>query len=207
MLSKVFDLFTQIDSSLERTKGGLGIGLSLAKRLTELHGGTVTAHSEGPDRGSEFVVRLPIMEEIPKPAPPTLGASTLVAPTPTTTRRILVVDDNQDAATTLAMLLDLGNNQTRMAHDGLEAVQQAEAFRPAVILLDIGMPKMNGYDVCRAIREQPWGQDIVMIALTGWGKDEDRDKSKEAGFDSHMVKPVDYAALMKLLATLQTAKV
>ncbi len=212
MLSKVFDLFTQIDSSLERTKGGLGIGLSLAKRLTELHGGTVTAHSEGPDRGSEFVVRLPIMEEIPKPAPPTvgastLGASTLVAPTPTTTRRILVVDDNQDAATTLAMLLDLDNNQTRMAHDGLEAVQQAEAFRPAVILLDIGMPKMNGYDVCRAIREQPWGQDIVMIALTGWGKDEDRHKSKEAGFDGHMVKPVDYAALMKLLATLQTAKV
>ena len=202
MLSKVFDLFTQIDSSLERTAGGLGIGLSLAKRLSEMHGGTVTAHSEGQDRGSEFVVRLPIMVEMPKPAPPTLGA-----PTPTTTRRILVVDDSQDAATTLAMLLDLGNNQTLMAHDGLEAVKQAEAFRPAVILLDIGLPKMNGYDACRAIREQPWGQDIVMIALTGWGKEEDRRKSKEAGFDGHMVKPVDYAALMKLLATLQTAKV
>jgi len=207
MLSKVFDLFTQIDSSLERTKGGLGIGLSLAKRLSELHGGTVTAHSEGPDRGSEFVVRLPIMEEIPQPAPPTLGASTLGAPTPTTPRRILVVDDNQDAAATLAMLLDLGNHQTRMAHDGLEAVQQAEAFRPAVILLDIGLPKMNGYDACRAIREQPWGQDIVIIALTGWGKEEDRRKSKAAGFDGHMVKPVDYPAFMKLLATLQTAKV
>ena len=114
-------------------------------------------------------------------------------------QRILVVDDNQDAAKSLAALLEMTGNETLLAHDGAEAVAKAAAFKPDVVLLDLGLPRMNGYDVCRAIRKQPWGKDVLMVALTGWGQDEDRRKSKEAGFDSHMVKPVDHAALMKVL--------
>jgi CheY-like chemotaxis protein len=115
-------------------------------------------------------------------------------------RRILVVDDNRDSATSLATLLQMTGNDTQTAYDGLEAVEQAEAYRPDVILLDIGLPEMNGYDACREIRRQPWGKEVVVIALTGWGQDEDRRKSKDAGFNAHLVKPVDYAALLKLLA-------
>jgi PAS domain S-box-containing protein len=197
MLTKVFDMFAQVDRSLERSAGGLGIGLSLVKRLVELHDGTVTASSEGQDRGSEFVVRLPVLIEKPQPQqePPS-------EPTPSLSRRILVVDDNRDSSTTLAMLLRLIGNETQTAHDGVEAVEKAAAFRPDVILLDIGLPKMNGYAACRAIRELPGGKDIVMIALTGWGQDDDRRKSKEAGFDDHMVKPVDHSKLLLLLASL-----
>ena len=199
MLPKVFDLFTQVDRSLERSEGGLGIGLSLVKRLVELHGGTVKAHSEGQGLGSEFVVRLPVLLEIPKaqPLPEPTGE-----PIPTTVRRILVVDDNRDGTDSLARLLELTGNDTQTAHDGVEAVEKAAAFRPDVILLDIGLPKMSGYEACRAIREQPWGKDIVIVAMTGWGQEEDRRKSNEAGFNSHMVKPVDHAALMTLLASL-----
>ena len=198
-LSRIFDMFTQVDESLERSAGGLGIGLTLVKNLVELHDGTIVVHSTGLGQGSEFTIRLPILVETPQPPPePTAGE-----PTPTTARRILVVDDSRDSATSLARLLNLTGHETHTAYDGLEAVEAAATFRPDVILLDIGLPKLNGYEACRKIREQPWSKDIVIVALTGWGQDEDRRKSKEAGFDGHLVKPVDHAVLTKLLAELQ----
>jgi PAS domain S-box-containing protein len=204
-LSSVFEMFTQIERTLERSQGGLGIGLTLVKRLVEMHDGTVTAQSEGPGRGSEFVVRLPVLIE--KPEAVRGGERPTAEPTRTTACRILVVDDNTDAATSLAMLLKITGNQTETAYDGLEAVEAAAKFRPDVILLDIGLPKLNGYDACRRIREQPWGKNVVMVALTGWGQEEDRHKSKDAGFNGHLIKPVDYAALMKLLAERQPTSV
>jgi CheY-like chemotaxis protein len=161
-----------------------------------LSGGTVEAYSAGVDQGSEFVVHLPIMVETPKPPP----EPTVSEPTTTIARRILVVDDNADSAESLAMLLKISGNETQVAHDGLEAVEAAERFRPDVVLLDIGLPQLNGYDAARRIREQPWGKTMALIALTGWGQEEDRRRSKDAGFDAHLVKPVDYGALMEVLA-------
>jgi CheY-like chemotaxis protein len=198
-LDSVFDMFTQIDRTLERSQGGLGIGLTLVKRLVEMHDGTVEARSDGPGRGSEFEVRFPILIEQSKPEEPPVIAT---MPPP---RRMLVVDDNPDAASSLAMLLQITGHETQMAHDGLEAVEAAERFRPDVILLDLGLPKLNGYEACRLIRELPCGKNILIVALTGWGQEEDRRKSGAAGFDHHMVKPVDHAALIKLLAS-QSAK-
>ena len=199
-LGSVFEMFTQIDRSLERSQGGLGIGLTLVKRLVEMHGGSVEAYSEGPGRGSEFVVRLPILIEKAKAKTPTAEQM------PTTAHRILIVDDNRDSATSLDTLLKLTGNETQTAHDGLEAVEAAAMFRPDVMLLDIGLPKLNGYDACRRIREYSWGRNMVLVALTGWGQDKDRRQSKDAGFDHHMVKPVDFDALMKLLASLPRSK-
>ena len=195
----IFEMFTQVDTSLERTRSGLGIGLTLAKTLVELHGGMLEAYSPGLGHGSEFVVRLPIIIEIPKPQPagPAITESTTV-----TARRILVVDDNIDSAESLTALLDLGGHATRSAYDGQEAVEAAMNFQPDVVLLDIGLPELNGYDVARKIREQPWGQRVVLVALTGWGQEEDRRRSKEAGFNHHLTKPVDPLALKKLLAGL-----
>jgi len=195
-LRRIFEMFAQVDTSLERTHTGLGIGLTLVKNLVEMHGGTVEADSAGVGQGSEFVVRLPILVETPKPPP----ESTVSAPTPTTARRILVVDDDEDSAESLAMLLKLTGNETHTAYDGLEAVEAAATLRPDVVLLDIGLPKLNGYEAARKIREQPWSKGMGLVALTGWGQDEDRQKSREAGFNGHLVKPVDHAALMKLLA-------
>ncbi len=210
MLPKVFEMFTQVDRSLERSQGGLGIGLSLVKSLVQMHGGSVEVFSEGPGHGSTFIVRLPVMASGGRLASETQPPDTSHQPAQyqgadaprSPHRRILVVDDNRDSAQTLAMLLKITGNETRLAHDGLEAVAAATEFRPEVVLLDIGLPKLNGYEVARKIREQPWGESMVLVALTGWGQDEDRQKSKDAGFNGHMVKPVDYAALMKLLAEL-----
>lgn len=196
-LPRIFEMFMQAETSLERATGGLGIGLTLVKNLVEMHGGAVEVHSAGIGQGSEFVLRLPILAETTEPVAPTVS----VPPT-VTARRILVVDDNRDSAQSLAMLLELSGHQTQTAHDGLQAVEVAESFRPDVVLLDIGLPKLNGYEVARKIRSEPWGSDIVLVALTGWGQEEDRRRSAEAGFDSHMVKPVDLKALMKLLASL-----
>ena len=194
-LPRIFDMFTQVDTSLERSVSGLGIGLTLVKRLVELHGGTVEVSSGGLGHGSEFVVRLPALADAAKPP---LG-SAVSEPTPATARRILVVDDNHDSADSLTMLLTITGNETHTAYDGLEAVDAAAAFKPDVVLLDIGLPKLNGYEVCRKIREQPWGKDIVIVALTGWGQEDDRQKSKDAGFNGHLVKPVELTALTKLL--------
>ena len=197
-LPRVFDMFTQVNQSLERSQGGLGIGLSLVRGLVEMHGGSVEAHSEGHGRGSEFVVRLPAIH--PAPEAQTPESSEAARPSG---RRVLVVDDNRDAAISLATLLELMGNETRTAYDGLEALEVGAAFRPDLILLDIGMPRLNGYDTARRVREQPWGKAVTLIALTGWGQEEDRRRSAEAGFDTHVVKPVEPAVLETLLADLQ----
>ena len=195
-LPRVFGMFSQVDTSLERSHGGLGIGLTLVKTLVEMHGGTVEAHSAGLGHGSEFVVRLPIAVDAPRPAPSSRAATAAV-----TGRRVLIVDDNEDGADSLAMMLRLAGHETETAHDGLQAIAVAERFRPDAMLLDIGLPLLNGYEVCRRIRQQPWGAGLLMVAVTGWGQDEDRERSKEAGFDTHVVKPVDPTAIMKMLAS------
>jgi signal transduction histidine kinase len=196
-IGSVFDMFVQVDKSLERSQGGLGIGLTLVKQLVEMHGGSVEARSEGLGRGTVFTVRLPILVE--KTALESLPV--VAAPVGVVSRRFLVVDDNVDSAESLTTLLSITGHETRTEHDGLAAVAAAETFRPEVILLDIGLPKLNGLAAARRIREQPWGKAMVLIALTGWGQEENRRHSKEAGFDAHMTKPVDLDALMKLLAT------
>jgi signal transduction histidine kinase len=196
MLPRIFDMFTQVDHSLERSQGGLGIGLNLVRGLAEMHGGRVEVRSDGPGKGSEFVVRLSVMLS------PDRGYGQDGSNRCTSAYRILVVDDSQDSVDSLGMLLELRGHETRTASDGLEAVAVATAFRPDLVLLDIGLPKLNGYDACRRIREQPWGETIVIIALTGWGQEEDKCRSKEAGFNLHMVKPVDPVALEKLMAGL-----
>jgi PAS domain S-box-containing protein len=200
-LPRLFDMFMQGDTSLERSRDGLGIGLTLVKTLVEMHGGTVEVHSDGLGHGSEFVVRLPALEEASPPRPrPAAGKA---APAPG--HRILIVDDNEDGAESLAMMLQLGGHETHTAHDGLDAVAAAERLRPHAVLLDIGLPGLNGYEVCRRIRENPWGKDLVLVAVTGWGQEADRARSRDAGFDAHIVKPVDPEALMKLLSDLPTS--
>ncbi len=197
MLSSIFDMFTQVDRTLERSEGGLGIGLTLVQRLVELHGGSVEARSEGPGKGSEFLVRLPLAAEVESPRPASGEAEERRAPV---ARRILVVDDNRDAADSLGMLLRMNGHEVQTAHDGLEAVGAAATFRPEIVLLDIGLPKLNGYEVARRIRERETGRDVVLVALTGWGQEEDRRRSSEAGFDYHLTKPVELDALKRLLA-------
>ena len=194
-LHSIFDMFMQVDAVRERSQGGLGIGLTLVRRLVEMHGGTVEARSAGVGHGSEFVVRLPIVVEArsaaePRPAPAVLAP-----------RRILVVDDNRDAASSLAMLLELDGHSIVTAHDGPSAYSAAETHRPDVTLLDIGLPGMDGYEVSRRIRQQPWGRAMTLVALTGWGQAEDRLRTRAAGFDAHLVKPVNYADLMELLGS------
>jgi PAS domain S-box-containing protein len=200
MLPRIFDIFAQSPRALVRSPGGLGIGLSLVKGLVELHGGSIEARSEGADRGSEFVIRLPVAVAAPLPtaAPPKEDEE----PKPTTKCSVLIVDDNQDSADSLAMLLKIAGYEVGTAYDGEQAVEAAGTLRPDVVLLDIGMPKLNGYDACWRIRQQPWGQGMFLIALTGWGQEEDRRRTEEAGFNQHMVKPVDPPALMTLLAGL-----
>jgi PAS domain S-box-containing protein len=204
MLAKVFDMFMQVDNSLERTQGGLGIGLSLVKRLVQMHGGTVEAHSEGSGAGSEFVVRLPSVENPAASAEP--RAPRLDAAAEPTGRRILVVDDNQDSATSLAMILDLLGHETRTANDGIEAIEVADDFRPHAVLLDIGMPKLNGYEAARRMRQKEWGRKVLLVALTGWGQETDRLRSSNAGFDAHLIKPVEVAEIQRLLASLGAAE-
>jgi signal transduction histidine kinase len=198
VLPRLFERFAQATSALERSQGGLGIGLSLVRGLVELHGGTVEGRSEGVGKGSEFIVRLPVAAApmpVSREQTGDQGAGRIRLKS-----RILVVDDNRDAADSLAMLLQLGGHDIEIAYDGLQAVRAAEVFRPDVVLLDIGLPGMNGYEAARHIREQPWGKDMVLIALTGWGQDEDKRRATEAGFDHHLTKPVEPATLEELLA-------
>jgi CheY-like chemotaxis protein len=197
-LPHLWKMFAQADTSLERTRDGLGIGLTLVQALVEMHGGTTEARSEGLGRGSEFVVRLPVLADAAATVP---RAAETEAPR-MAGHRILIVDDNLDGAESLAMLLEEVGQETYEAHDGLQAIDAAERLRPDAILLDIGLPKLNGYEVCRRIRQRPWGAKVMIVALTGWGQDEDRQRSVEAGFDTHLVKPVDFELLMKLLDSL-----
>jgi CheY-like chemotaxis protein len=200
LLPVVFDLFVQADRSLERAQGGLGVGLTLVKRLVEMHGGTVEAHSAGSGQGSEFVVRLPALltaagkrdESRDRRAPAAPGGQG--AP-----RRILVADDNEDAAASMAMMLSLLGHEVRTVHDGAAAVEVVAEFRPDIALLDIGMPRLDGLEAARRIRAQPGGAQLVLVALTGWSQPEDRRRSLEAGFDHHLVKPADMAQLSALL--------
>ncbi|WP_373653323.1 PAS domain-containing protein [Schlesneria sp. DSM 10557] len=196
-LPHLFDMFSQVDRSMERATGGLGIGLALVKGLVEMHGGTVRAASEGLDKGSEFTVRLPVISDDP-PQPPARKAPEGLQTTPSK-RRILVVDDNQDSASSMAMMLRLLGNETDLAADGIEAVERAESFQPHVILMDIGMPRLNGLDAARRIRQQEWGADMRIVALTGWGQESDREQSWEAGCNGHLVKPVSLDDLQKML--------
>jgi CheY-like chemotaxis protein/two-component sensor histidine kinase len=198
-LPALFEMFSQVEGSLSRSQGGLGIGLHLVKRLVEMHGGSVAARSEGSGKGSEFVVRLPVIVEASSASVPAKEGESAA---PKSSLRILIVDDNRDGADSLGMMLRLMGNDIRTAYDGEEAVAASEEFRPDVVLLDIGLPKLNGYEACRRIRQQPWSKGMVLIAVTGWGQEEDRRRSHEAGFDKHMVKPVDPQALMKLLGQL-----
>jgi len=193
-LSTVFEMFSQVRNPIGDAYGGLGIGLGLAKRLVEMHGGSVEASSGGEGTGSEFTVRLPIAKSHSEPR-----AKTFVETRAPTGRRILVVDDNVDSAESMATLLEHTGNYCRMAHAGTEAIQLAETFAPDIILLDIGLPGMDGYAVCRAIREQPWGAGIRIIAMTGWGKPEDKRRSVEAGFNAHLVKPVEIEMLYEMI--------
>ena len=204
LLPRVFDLFTQADHSLDRSQGGLGIGLTLVRRLVELHGGSVHADSAGPGQGSEFVVRLPLPVDcewsvvggpaVTVPAPP----STINDPP--STKRVLVVDDNVDAAATLADLLELWGHEVRVAHDGRLALEEVSRFQPEVVLLDIGLPQMDGDEEARRLGEQANRAGMRLDAVTGYGQEEDRRKARAAGFDDHLVKPVDPHRLERLVA-------
>ena len=198
MLNNVFDMFVQINRTDARLpSGGLGIGLNIVKRLVEMHGGEVTAHSEGVGLGSEFVVRLPLLQKLaetePSKSAPKIDSKSKGG------RRILVADDHEDSMASLATMLSILGNDVRTSPDGLSAVQTAEDFRPEIVFLDIGMPNMDGYDACREIRKKSWASNTVIVALTGWGQDEDKNKSRNAGFNHHLVKPIEFEWIEKII--------
>jgi signal transduction histidine kinase len=202
MLSKVFDLFIQVDRPLNRKQGGLGVGLAMVRRLVEMHGGSVEAQSDGIGRGTEMVVRLPLFDDVNagkhrkrrtrEDVPVLVG------------RRILVVDDNRDAADSIALLLEVAGHVVRTAYDGPDALELAAVFRPEVAILDLGLPSMDGFEIARQIEAQAWGKDIALVALTGWGQQEDFRRTSDAGFDAHLVKPVQPEQLLKVLAQVST---
>jgi CheY-like chemotaxis protein len=199
MLNKIFDMFTRSDRDIEKTHPGLGIGLSLVKSIVEMHGGAVMAVSDPVQRGTQIRVQLPLARvaaaiasaPVPAASPPSLESPMA--------QRVLVVDDNRDAANLLGVFLDALGNDVRVAHDGREAIQVAQEFLPSVVLMDLGMPIMNGYSAARHIREQSWGQEMLLVALSGWGQDVYRQRAKEAGFDHHLVKPADPVDLERIL--------
>ena len=195
LLPHVFDVFRQAERSLERAQGGLGLGLTLVRRLVEMHGGTVAASSQGRGQGSRFEVRLPVVHEVQpedeeQPEPVDQDAR----------RRVLVVDDNRDAAEALGAMLELMGNQVEIAHDGEQALSQAEVFNPHIVLLDIGLPGIDGYEVARRLRKRPETRDTLLVALTGYGRERDRERAHEAGFDHHIVKPAGQARIQDVLA-------
>jgi CheY-like chemotaxis protein/two-component sensor histidine kinase len=198
LLREVFDLFMQVDSSLERSLGGLGIGLTLAKSLVELQGGSIEAHSEGIGQGSEFIVRLPTSSR------GVLSREGFASPADIPSRRVLIVDDNADAARTLAILVKHYGHEVQTASDGASALEAAHIFKPVIIFLDIGMPGMNGYELARRLRADPATKEVVLVALTGYGQEEDRRRSLEAGFDDHAIKPVDLERLTQILGTVRS---
>jgi len=196
-LPRLFEKFSQVAPPLDRADGGLGLGLALVRGIVTLHGGSVEVRSDGRDRGSRFIIRLPLAPDAAVVRTPLATTGTLELRT--IPRRILVVDDNEDNVGALAQLLRQQGHLVETAIDGEAAYAAAERFRPEVVLLDIGMPKLNGYEVCRRIRQQPWGRSMRVFAQTGWGQADDRRKTEEAGFDGHMVKPVDPAMLATVL--------
>jgi CheY-like chemotaxis protein len=190
-------MFSQVHPNLERSRGGVGIGLALVRGLLEMHHGAIEVHSEGANRGSEFIVRLPVAGTQPAPA---AQATLRSAPIGRSSCRILVADDNRDLALSLATLLRLKGHEVTVAHDGAEAVRLAEAVRPHLALIDIGMPGTNGYEAAREIRERPWCRSMRLVAMTGWGQESDKQRTREAGFDDHLTKPVHEEDIERLLA-------
>jgi CheY-like chemotaxis protein len=205
MLPRVFDLFTQMERTLARAEGGLGLGLTLVRRLTAMHGGTVEVTSAGPGQGSEFVVRLPLLPDEAPAAQFVKPDSVARRVAPASGRRILVVDDNRDSAESLAMLLRLFGNDVRTVSNGILALEVAALHKPNVVLLDIGLPGLDGLEVCRRLRVRTGEARPLIVAMTGYGQEEDRRRSEEAGFDAHMVKPVDLDALQELLSRPELA--
>ena len=200
-MPQIFEMFGQLESALDRSQGGLGIGLSLARQLIGLHGGEIGARSDGPGRGSEFSVRLPLVRDADRAAP---VIETSPRSTPGPARRVLIADDLADSADTLALLFEASGHSVRVAYDGEEALAIGESFRPEIVLLDLGMPKLNGYETCRRMRTTQWGRDATLVAQTGWGQGDDRRRTQDAGFDHHVVKPIDFDKLMALLRTMRT---
>ena len=196
MLEHIFEPFAQLDRSYERADGGLGIGLTLAKRLIELHEGRIEARSAGRGKGTEFLVRLASIATAPAPRPMSAHRHAHVS----VSCRVLIADDNHDAAVSLSMLLQAMGHDTRVVHDGIEALEEAESFRPDIVLLDIGMPRLDGYETARRMASRPWAADTQIVAVTGWGQETDRQRAKEAGFHRHLVKPVDLDALREVIA-------
>lgn len=197
MLDRVFEMFTQVDRGSALSQGGLGIGLALAQQLTQMHGGRIEVASEGAGRGSEFSVRLPLCASpISHELPPDLAGSLYRAER----RRVLVADDNVDGAESLRLNLEIQGHDARAVFDGAAALSLADEFRPQIMVLDLGMPKVDGYEVCRRVRDLSWGDEVTIIALTGWGQEQDRRRTLEAGFDHHLVKPVDPSLLVRLIA-------
>jgi CheY-like chemotaxis protein len=196
MLEYVFEPFAQLDRPFGVVDGGVGIGLTLAKRLIELHRGRIEARSAGRGQGTEFLIHLPT----------TAAAEAERARAPeghwdlSVTRRVLIADDNHDAAVSLSMLLQSLGHETRVAHDGIEALAEAELFHPEVVLLDIGMPRLNGYETARRIRSRAWAANTQIVAVTGWGQETDRHRAREAGFHRHLVKPADLDALIDIMS-------
>ena len=199
-MPRLFDKFSQVAPALDRSQGGLGLGLSLVHGIVAAHGGRVEARSAGSGRGSEFVVYLPLLERTPQPFAPARGGEERGAEV---SRRVLVVDDNHDSAESMAMLLRAYGHLVETAHDGEAALQAAENLRPDAVLLDLGMPKLNGFEVCERLRATGWGKSILVIAQTGWGQAQDRARSMEAGFDAHLTKPIDPDAVHEMLNSLK----
>jgi CheY-like chemotaxis protein len=198
-LPRMFEMFSRGNRMSGRSQAGLGIGLALSLRLAQMHGGTLRAHSDGPGRGSEFTVALPLTAPQETLAPrPAAGATSLAR------SRVLVVDDNHDAADSLAMILGLLGAEVQVARSGVQALEVFDGYAPSVVLMDIGMPGMNGYEVARALRGRPAGQRTTLVALTGWGQAEDRRLAREAGFDHHLVKPAELDSLQNLLASIES---
>jgi CheY-like chemotaxis protein len=187
MLESVFGMFTQLDHTRDQAYGGLGIGLALVRSLIELHGGTVTAESDGVGRGSRFIVRLPLAARGAHAGSNNRSMSNAER---TTAKRVLIADDNADAAESLQMWLQMAGHDVHVALDGVGALAAIESLRPRVVLLDLAMPGLNGFDVARRVRELPWGREVVLVALTGWGQEEDRRRTADAGFDHHLTKPL-----------------
>jgi PAS domain S-box-containing protein len=201
-LPHLFEMFSQATSALERASGGLGVGLALARGVVELHGGSIEARSEGLGRGSEIIVRLPRLTDTAAPVqeqPQPSGGKKETRPR----LRVLVADDNRDSADSLSLLLELAECEVFTARDGLEAVEAAVAHHPDAALLDIGMPQLNGYEVAARIRQQPWGKRMLLVAITGWGQEDDKQRARDAGFDHHLTKPVDFSDLKRLLEEAQ----
>jgi len=199
-LPRVFDMFSQVDSVVDRTEGGLGIGLALVKGLTELHGGTVQASSEGPGCGSTFTIRLP-RASVMAPVTQAEAVAATLKDTSGTRCRVLVADDNVDAAQTLTLILQMSGYNVFVANAGREALELALRERPEALILDIGMPQLTGYEVASRVRQESWGAHALLIAVTGWGQPSDKDNAKAAGFDHHLTKPVDLDEIHRLLAT------